>query len=102
MPSPLANTPQSSLRAESVVMRSSTLIVSNAYFSPGRCDANVIAYADSLKRPPGRMVPYDSVVRDRDAPDATLFADFLRHIFVLNPDGRANCRDLLTHPWLNP
>lgn len=60
------------------------------------------ARSDSLKRPPGCAIPYDNVIRERDAPDAALFADFLRHIFVLNPDGRATCRELLTHPWLNP
>ncbi|EIW52513.1 kinase-like protein [Trametes versicolor FP-101664 SS1] len=57
---------------------------------------------NSLKRPPGCAIPYENVIRERDAPDAALFADFLRHIFVLNPDGRATCRELLTHPWLNP
>ncbi|KAI0367121.1 kinase-like protein [Pilatotrama ljubarskyi] len=56
----------------------------------------------SLKRPPERRTPFDKAIRDRDVPDAALFADFLHHTFVLDPDGRATCRELLKHAWLNP
>ncbi|KAL7278327.1 hypothetical protein ACG7TL_008303 [Trametes sanguinea] len=56
----------------------------------------------SMKRPPERRIPFDKAVRERDTPDAPLFADFLRLTFALDPDKRATCRDLLRHPWLNP
>ncbi|KAI0628023.1 kinase-like domain-containing protein [Trametes polyzona] len=56
----------------------------------------------SLKQPPQRRFPLYNAICERDAPDAALFADFLRHIFVYDPDRRATCRDLLKHPWLNP
>ncbi|KZT71655.1 kinase-like protein [Daedalea quercina L-15889] len=46
--------------------------------------------------------PFDTGIRKRNAPDAELFVDFLRQTFVLDPSQRATCRDLLTHPWLNP
>ncbi|CDO72002.1 hypothetical protein BN946_scf184943.g37 [Trametes cinnabarina] len=55
----------------------------------------------SMKLPPERRVPFDKAVRERDTPDASLFADFLRLTFALDPDKRATCRELLQHPWLN-
>ena len=45
---------------------------------------------------------FDTVIRQRNAPDAEMFADFLSHTFTLDPDQRAKVSDLLAHPWLNP
>lgn len=43
---------------------------------------------------------FDTEIRRRNAPDAEVFADFLRLAFTLDPDQRATCGDLLAHPWL--
>ena len=45
---------------------------------------------------------FDTVIRQRNAPDAEMFVDFLRQAFILDPDQRAKVSDLLAHPWLNP
>ncbi|KAI0354559.1 kinase-like protein [Trametes cingulata] len=51
--------------------------------------------------PPARRSIYELIPR-RKAPDAALFADFLRLTFEFDPDRRATCAELLAHPWLNP
>ncbi|KAI0668112.1 kinase-like protein [Trametes maxima] len=56
----------------------------------------------SLRYPPKDRVSLDEAILQQDAPDAALFADFLRLTFALDPDERATCGDLLKHPWLNP
>ncbi|KAI0643460.1 kinase-like protein [Trametes meyenii] len=55
-----------------------------------------------LRYPPKDRVSLDKAILQQDAPDAALFADFLRLTFALDPDERATCGDLLKHPWLNP